>query len=205
MWYARLAICGQRFRRAPAGDNDSSRPGKQSGLRVSGIARRRTEPGWRAAVLDERASRHALRLRGSEEGSGSRAPASASGASNARRRERRRSFLCERRRRRRISMFAPPICRRRWRNNAFPFRRLRRRRRQPSEHRSERSEQSKTARCASSPKRGLQVRGDTTIPRVPGPTWTPSTALTSEITTSPTCTRPLSRSTSRRAPSRLSR
>ena len=81
MWYARLAICGQRFRRAPAGDNDSSRPGKQSGLRVSGIARRRTEPGWRAAVLNERASRHAFRLRGSEEGSGSRAPASASGAS----------------------------------------------------------------------------------------------------------------------------
>jgi hypothetical protein len=39
-------------------------------LRASGIARRRTEPGWRAAVLDERASRHALRLRASEEGSG---------------------------------------------------------------------------------------------------------------------------------------
>jgi murein DD-endopeptidase MepM/ murein hydrolase activator NlpD len=53
-------------------------------------------------------------------------------------------------------MFAPPIsktkgrersehqpqrravCRRRWRNNAFPFRRIRRRRRQPSEHRRER-------------------------------------------------------------------
>jgi hypothetical protein len=35
-------------------------------------------------------------------------------------------------------MFAPPICKRRWRNNAFPFRQLRRRRRQPSEHRSER-------------------------------------------------------------------
>ena len=34
-------------------------------------------------------------------------------------------------------MFAPPICRRRWRNNAFPFRELRRRRRQPSEYRSE--------------------------------------------------------------------
>ena len=47
-------------------------------------------------------------------------------------------------------MFAPPICRRRWRNNASPFRQLRRRRRQPSEHRSERSEQSNTARCASS-------------------------------------------------------
>ena len=33
------------------------------------IARRRAEPGWRAAVLDERASRHAFRLRESEEGS----------------------------------------------------------------------------------------------------------------------------------------
>jgi len=35
-----------------------------------GIARRRAEPGWRAVVLDDRASRHAFRLRGSEEGSG---------------------------------------------------------------------------------------------------------------------------------------
>jgi hypothetical protein len=34
------------------------------------IARRRAEPGRRAADLDERASRHAFRLRGSEEGSG---------------------------------------------------------------------------------------------------------------------------------------
>jgi hypothetical protein len=33
-------------------------------------------------------------------------------------------------------MFAP-ICRRRWRNNAFPFRQIRRRRRQPSERRRE--------------------------------------------------------------------
>jgi hypothetical protein len=33
-------------------------------LRASGIARHRTEPGWRAAVLDERTSRHAFRLRG---------------------------------------------------------------------------------------------------------------------------------------------
>ena len=32
------------------------------------IARSRTEPGWRAAVLDERGSRHAFRLRASEEG-----------------------------------------------------------------------------------------------------------------------------------------
>ena len=47
------------------------------------------------------------------------------------------------------SMFAPPIWRR-WRNNAFPFRQIRRRRGQPSEHRSERSEQSDTARCVSS-------------------------------------------------------
>jgi len=63
-------------------------------------------------------------------------------------RRRRRSFLWERRRSRRISMFAPPICRRRWRNNAFPFRQIRRRRRQPSEHRRERSEQSNRARRA---------------------------------------------------------
>jgi hypothetical protein len=55
-----------------------------------------------------------------------------------RRNEQRRSFLYERRRSRRIPRFAPPICRRRWRNNAFPLRQLRRRRRQPSEHRSER-------------------------------------------------------------------
>ena len=39
-------------------------------------------------------------------------------------------------------MFAPPICRRRWRNNAFPFRQIRRRRGQPSEHRSEQIKQS---------------------------------------------------------------
>jgi hypothetical protein len=44
-----------------------------------------------------------------------------------------------------FAMFAPPICRRRWRNNAFPFRQIRRRRRQPSDHRSERSEQSNRA------------------------------------------------------------
>ena len=50
-------------------------------------------------------------------------------------------------------MFAPPICRRRWRNNAFPFRQLRRRRRLRSEHRSERGEQSNTARCANGPTR----------------------------------------------------
>ena len=204
MWYARLAICGQRFRRAPAGDNDSSRPGKQSGLRVSGIARRRTEPGWRAAVLDERASRHALRLRGSEEGSGSRAPASASGASMPK--EGAEAFFPLRATTTaadldvRAADLQEEMAEQRFSVPSAPTKTA-----EPSEHRSERSEQSKTARCASSPKRGLQVRGDTTIPRVPGPTWTPSTALTSEITTSPTCTRPLSRSTSRRAPSRLSR
>jgi hypothetical protein len=42
-----------------------------------------------------------------------------------------------------FAMFAPPICRRSWRNNAFPFRQLRPRRLQPGEHRSERSEQIK--------------------------------------------------------------
>src|SRR5687767_6741962 len=44
---------------------------------------RRAEPVWRAAVLYERASRHVLRLRESEEGSGSQAQDPASGASNA--------------------------------------------------------------------------------------------------------------------------
>jgi hypothetical protein len=84
-------------------------------------------------------------------------------------------------------MFAPPICRRRWRNNAFPFRQIRRRRRQPSERRCERQRAIEfSAMREQSQKRGLQIRGDTTIPRVPGPTWTPSTALTSEITMSPT-------------------
>jgi hypothetical protein len=34
------------------GITNTSRPGKRGGLRVSGIARRRTEPGWRAAVLE---------------------------------------------------------------------------------------------------------------------------------------------------------
>ena len=55
------------------------------------------------------------------------------------------------------------------------------------------------------PKGPAQTRGDTTIPTVPGPTCTPSTALTSEITTLPVSTRSWSRSTSRRAPSGLSR
>lgn len=33
--------------------------------------------------------------------------------------------------------------------------------------------------------KGAQTRGDTTIPTVPGPTCTPSTALISEMTTLP--------------------
>ena len=45
-------------------------------------------------------------------------------------------------------MFVPPVCRRRWRNIALPFRQLRLRRRQSSEHRRERSAQSDTARDA---------------------------------------------------------
>jgi hypothetical protein len=49
---------------------------------------------------DERVSRHAFRLRVSEQGRGSRAPASASGASNGM--ERAEAYCCERRRRRRI-------------------------------------------------------------------------------------------------------
>jgi hypothetical protein len=43
----------------------------------------------------------------------------------------------------------------------------------------------KSAMRESHPKKGAQTRGDTTIPTVPGPTCTPSTALTSEITTLP--------------------
>src|SRR5688500_9871543 len=66
------------------------------------IARRRAEPGWRAAVLDEGASRHAFRLRATEEGSGSRAPASASGASNAIEERADTPFVGERRRSRRL-------------------------------------------------------------------------------------------------------
>jgi hypothetical protein len=50
--------------------------------RIVRIAPRRAELGWRGAVLDEEASRHVFRLRATEEGSGCRAPASASGASN---------------------------------------------------------------------------------------------------------------------------
>jgi hypothetical protein len=53
--------------------------------------------------------------------------------------------------------------------------------------------------------RETQTRGDTTIPSAPGPTWTPITALTSEITKLPVGTSSFSRSTSRRAPSGLSR
>jgi hypothetical protein len=80
-------------------------------------------------------------------------------------------------------MFAPPIsqqksrersehqpqrravCRRRSRNNAFPFPQLRRRRRQLSEHRRERSEESNKARCASSSEIGLVDIGGL-IPRM---------------------------------------
>jgi hypothetical protein len=146
------------------------------------IARRRAEPGWRAAVLDEGASRHAFRLRASLRSALSIRPVGRQRLTSASlserneqcaRSERRRSFLCERphqnaRAKRApglsdelrdevggFSMFGPPIsnksrersehqpqrravCRRRCRNNAFPFRRLRRRRRQPSEHRRER-------------------------------------------------------------------
>src|SRR4249919_309465 len=40
-----------------------SEKGVQHQLRASGIARRRTEPGWRAAVLDEHASGGVLPLR----------------------------------------------------------------------------------------------------------------------------------------------
>src|SRR5215211_3849328 len=78
--------CRDRLPRRLGGCTD-----RPSALRASvKIARRRAEPGWRAAVLDEGASRHVFRLRAPEEGGGQGAPASASGASNPRRRERRR-------------------------------------------------------------------------------------------------------------------
>jgi hypothetical protein len=57
----------ERRRRSSASDDDHGGP---------------TRPGSRAAVLDEGASRHALRLRASEEGSGSKGAILASGASN---------------------------------------------------------------------------------------------------------------------------
>jgi hypothetical protein len=50
-------------------------------LRASGIADPKRQ-GSRAAVLDERANRHASRLRAREEGSGSNGAILASGASN---------------------------------------------------------------------------------------------------------------------------
>ena len=66
------------------------------------IARRRAQPGWRAAVLDERASRHALSS-ASERGR-QRLPSAGLSERSERctRSERRRSFLCERRRSRRV-------------------------------------------------------------------------------------------------------
>ena len=57
----------RRRRRIPSAMREQPHKNR---LRASGIARRRTEPGWRAAVLDERESRHVFRLRTSEEGSG---------------------------------------------------------------------------------------------------------------------------------------
>jgi hypothetical protein len=54
-----LRIADSKARSAASGASNQTR-----------ITRRRAEPGWRAAVLDEGASRHAFRLRASEEGSG---------------------------------------------------------------------------------------------------------------------------------------
>ncbi|MCE3276927.1 MAG: hypothetical protein K0R13_2782 [Propionibacteriaceae bacterium] len=64
-------------------------------------------------------------------------------------------------------MFAPPICRRGWRNNAFPFRQIRRRQRQPSEHRRERSEQSNRARRAHEAPKKLEGAGHPATPSGP--------------------------------------
>jgi hypothetical protein len=133
-----------------------------SGATKHRIARRRAERGWRAAVLDERGSRHAFRLRASEEGSGSQAPASASGVEQCTRSEGTRLSSpnddeeggCTARSA--SAMFAPPICRRSRRNASLAelilrdgFRRIRRRRRLLGEHPRERSEPSDTASAAS--------------------------------------------------------
>ena len=78
----------------------------------------------------------------SDEGGGNPANIAASESSNQIQRDARAAprSSCERRESRAdgggFSMFAPPIWRRRWRNNAFPFRQIRRRRRQPSENRA---------------------------------------------------------------------
>jgi hypothetical protein len=50
-----------------------------------------------------------------------------------------------------FSMFAPPICRRRWRNNAFRFRQIRRRRRQQANIAASGSEQANAARLREQP------------------------------------------------------
>ena len=69
--------------------------------------------------MDERGSRHASRPRTSEEGSGTQAPASASGASNRKRSEATRFSSANDDKVGGVRDAAPPVCRRRWRNNAF--------------------------------------------------------------------------------------
>src|SRR5215217_9138952 len=74
-------------------------------------------------------------------------------------------------------MFAPPICRRRWRNNALPFRQIRRRRWQPSEHRRERSEQPKQSDVRAADLQEEMAEQRSSVP--PDPTKTVATQRTS--------------------------
>ena len=95
-----------------------------------------------AAVLDEGASRHAFRLRTSEEGSGQQAPASASGASNVHGASRGvLSSVSDDEVSPRIRDVRAADLQEEMAGQRFSDRQIRRRRRQHSEHRSERSEQ----------------------------------------------------------------
>src|SRR5687768_16906784 len=133
-------------------------------------ATQRTSPRAERAIKTERCSRRRsaggdggttlFRSARSDEDGGNPANIAASGASNQNR-----------------AMFAPPICRRRWRNNALPFRQIRRRRRQPSEHRRERSEQSKQSDVRAADLQEEMAEQRSSVP--PDPTKTAATQRTS--------------------------
>jgi hypothetical protein len=75
-----------------------------------------------------------------------------------------------------FSMFAPPICRRRWRNNAFPFHQIRRRRRQPrrTSPRAERAiKQGRDARAAHE-ESAASARSASGYPATPKPAMMPA-------------------------------
>ena len=117
-----------------------------------------------------------------------------------------RSFLCERQRRRRTLDVRAADLQEEMAEQRFsvPSDPTKTAATQRTSQRAKRA--TKQSAMREQPTKGAaQTRGDTTIPTVPGPTCTPSTALTSEITTRPVGTRSWSRSTSRCAPSGLSR